>query len=285
MAFSKYFVNGQTGLGEHWTQWFGDFFSNFVGNGFVITEDTGLNISISAGRAYIKDSDGLMFQVVSDASESLTMADDSTNYVYLHCDNGSSWLTTDTVGTNEDDSIILGVVTTVDSAITDITNSARVTPLIKSDHIYLSTNLWASTIYTEPASGAPISGDYEQTSPKFFEDTFNVFQDKFITLEKIKFTLTAKNEKGNITDTYLNSLKTYYCVEDGTEVLIGTETASGTYEYELSLPVTIDPNFKPYIKFVSNCDKYSKLIGGENPYFHYSGQVVITNCYISFYRQ
>lgn len=140
MSFSKYYVNGQTGLAENWTLWFGDFFSDFIGNGFTVTEDTGLKVNISAGRAYIKDTDGNMFQIISNGIENVTLPDDDVNYLYLHCDNGSDYITIETTPENSGDDILIGIVETESGAITSITNPARTTPLIKSQHIFDGTS-------------------------------------------------------------------------------------------------------------------------------------------------
>lgn len=220
MAFSKFFVNGQKGLGENWAQWFGDFFSNFVGTGFEITEDTGLNVNISAGRAYVKDEDGLMFQIISSATESLTMTDDSTNYVYLHCDNGSSWLTTDTVGTVDTDAILLGVVTTDTGAITDIANVPRNNPMLEQEYISETISWGMSAI--SASSGSSFSSI---TTTNYFY--FNPFQNKITTLKQIKFTL-------DVTPNKLSSGKLYYNIGSGSDVEIFDYKTNGDGDYTLT---------------------------------------------------
>lgn len=218
MAFSKYFVNGQTGLGEHWTQWFGDFFTNFVGNGFEITEDSGLDINVSAGRAYLEDEDGLMYQIVSGAVESLTMANNSTNYVYLHCDNGSSWLTTDTIGTIDDDAILLGIVTTVDGAITDISDERILTPLTPN----LS--------HSNQALGASWVGGGT------LKMSFNPSKDRKIFFKTVAIDVSSVNA---------TNVKLYYNIGD-TDVEVATLNSTGTKIYELNV-TTDDPEIEPYI--------------------------------------
>lgn len=271
MAFSKFYVNGQTGLASNWTLWFGDFFSNFVGTGFEITEDTGLDISISAGRAYIKDEDGNMFQVISGAIESLTMADDSTNYVYLHCDNGSSWLTTDTIGTVDTDAILLGVVTTDTGAITLITNTARNTPLLKSIQPTL-TQSSVGTISSNATNHSQVypigSGSCGSCSAR--ANTFNsgnmeitnlnYFKNRYVLLEKMIITLTTNGNAPNWTKLYYNI--------GGSNVLLEEFTGSdvnGTHEYTLNVTTT-DPTVQPYFYVEMNSTQYrSSCTNSSNP--------------------
>ncbi len=140
MSFTKHFVDGQKGTGLAWRTWFGDHFSNFVGDGFLISEDEGLKVNIAKGRAYIKNENGEMFQVTSDDTENILLDDNDVSYIYLHCDNGSNYITVETTPENSGDDILIGIVETESGAITAITNPARTTPLIKSQHIFDGTS-------------------------------------------------------------------------------------------------------------------------------------------------
>jgi len=122
MSFTKKVVAGQDIRSADFRQYFGDFFSEGIKTGFTVSVNSGLSVNIAAGTAYVKDADGGMFQVVSDAVESLTATASSTNYVYLHSDNGANWLTISTSGTAPDDAMLLATVVAGASSITSVTN-------------------------------------------------------------------------------------------------------------------------------------------------------------------
>jgi len=63
-----------------------------------------------------------MFQVVSSATETLTATASSTNYVYLHSDNGANWLTISTSSSVPSDAMLLATVVAGASSITSVTN-------------------------------------------------------------------------------------------------------------------------------------------------------------------
>jgi hypothetical protein len=121
MSFSRYFENGQKGTSENWNKWFGDFFNEGIMTGFALTDAGGLNVEVSAGTAYVKDANGLMYQVVSSATETLTAIDNATRYINLHCNNGA-YLTLDSSSTTPDDAITLGLVTAASGDITVLTD-------------------------------------------------------------------------------------------------------------------------------------------------------------------
>lgn len=277
MAFSKFYVNGQTGLAENWTQWFGDYFSNFVGNGFVITEDTGLDISISAGRAYIKDEDGLMFQIISSEAETLTLTDNATNYVYIHCDNGSSWLTTDTVGTVDDDAMLLGVITTVDGAITAISNNLRITPLLKSQHIYNIKDYgitgWTNIYRT---------GNNLPTTTQTYRLNLNPFLDRVSTIEKIKGTFVKSSNGGGYANSITSLSITYTIGETETEVY--EDEFTGTVNIDETVDATnsdISQAFYIDITITATANNYWS---GDTLYNYLAG-ITVTNFFISFNYQ
>ena len=122
MTFTKKVAAGQDLASADFRQYFGDFFSEGIKTGFTVSVDSGLDLNIAAGTAYVKDADDGMYQVVSDAIESLTATASNTNYVYLHSDNGANWLTISTSATVPDDAMLLATVVAGASSITSVTN-------------------------------------------------------------------------------------------------------------------------------------------------------------------
>jgi hypothetical protein len=102
--------------------WFGDFGAEFVKSGFEVGEGTGLAATVTAGVAYVKDADGEMFQVTSSATENITVTDDATNYIFLHCENGSDYLTDSTSADVPTDAMLLAVVVAASGDITSVTD-------------------------------------------------------------------------------------------------------------------------------------------------------------------
>lgn len=263
MSFSRYFENGQKGTAENWTQWFGDYFSNFVGSGYTITEDTGLDISISAGRAYIKNEDGLMFQIISSEAETLTLTDNATNYIYLHCDNGSSWLTDSTSATVPDDAMLLGVVTTDTGAITEISNTARTTPLSKSQNILVD--------YT--MSLPSYLGDYSTTVIAEKILNFNPFYDKIGTIEKVMGTFTKPSAYGAV------SVKIEYNVGNG-DVEIYNQTISYNNPQTVSFEINetcVSEQKDCYVKLT-----LTQVKQGTSGGSYRASSITATNFYVSY---
>ena len=122
MTFTKKVAAGQDIASADFRQYFGDFFSEGIKTGFTVSVDTGLDLDVAAGTAYVKDADGGMFQVVSDAIESLTATANNTNYVYLHSDNGATWLTISTSAAVPNDAMLLATVVAGASSINSVTN-------------------------------------------------------------------------------------------------------------------------------------------------------------------
>lgn len=137
MAFTKKVVAGQTIAAADFAKFFGDHFSEFVKTGFEVTEGTGLVVDISAGTAYVKDASGYMYQIVSGATETTTLADDSTNYVFLHSDNGATYITDSTSATVPTDAILLATVVTASGDVSTVTDGRNLTPL-SPQYTYLS---------------------------------------------------------------------------------------------------------------------------------------------------
>lgn len=98
----------------------GNLWNNFVVSGFGVTDNGGLSVSIAAGYACIKTSDGQMYHVISDGAETLTCTANTINYIFLHCDNGSDWITKSATSTIPSDAILLATVTTTADDITRI---------------------------------------------------------------------------------------------------------------------------------------------------------------------
>jgi len=131
MGFSRRIVAGQDVLSEDIRKFLGDHLAERIKSGFGVTGAGGLDVSVAAGTAYVKaksDSDfDQLYKVVSGASESLTMADNKTNYIYLHCDNGSNYLTVSDSNTVPDAAILISTVVTANGSIVSITNVPAVT--------------------------------------------------------------------------------------------------------------------------------------------------------------
>jgi len=122
MTFTAKVAAGQDIKSADFRQYFGDFFSEGIKTGFTVSVDSGLDLNVAAGTAYVKDAAGGMFQIVSDAVESLTATASDTNYVYLHSDNGANWLTISTSATVPNDAMLLATVVAGGSTITSVTN-------------------------------------------------------------------------------------------------------------------------------------------------------------------
>lgn len=129
MAFTKKVVAGQTIAAADFAKFFGDHFSEFVKTGFEVSEGTGLIVDISAGTAYVKDATGYMYQIVSSGTETATLADDNTNYVFLHSDNGATYITDSTTATVPDDAILLATVVCASGDVTSVTDNRSLSPI------------------------------------------------------------------------------------------------------------------------------------------------------------
>ncbi len=233
MTITRKVVAGQIIDAADFRQYFGDHFSSFVKTGFEVSEGIGLVIDISAGVAYVKDSDGSMYQIVSDSIENATLADDNTNYVFLHSDNGAAYITDSTTATVPDDAILLAVVVTASGDVTIITNYANPTPLVESKQI------WRGTTKTiTPLTNSYINSLY---GPVDHFEYLNVFENSLIKLNKLKFTVTDAGA-GAISGTV------YYNVGDGDVELGSFSGATNTYEYTISATQT-NPSFNTYIKW------------------------------------
>lgn len=176
MAFTKKVVAGQTIAAADFAKFFGDHFSEFVKTGFEVTEGTGLIVDISAGTAYVKDADGYMYQIVSGATETTTLADDSTNYVFLHSNNGATYITDSTSSTVPTDAILLATVVTASGDVTSVTDNRSLSPV----------NPVPATIFLNSSKSSP---------SKVY---LNSLGNKIITIKKCSFAGRSATAKYNI---------------------------------------------------------------------------------------
>jgi len=148
MTFTKKVSAGQDILSADFRQYFGDFFPEGIKTGFTVSVDSGLEIDVAAGTAYVKDAGGGMFQVVSSATESLTATANNTNYVYLHSDNGANWLTISTSTTVPDDAMLLATVVAGASTISSVTNVTHGMPSFVPPGVIVA---WSGVISSIPS--------------------------------------------------------------------------------------------------------------------------------------
>ena len=179
MSFTKKVVAGQDISSADFRQYFGDFFSSFVKTGFEVTDDTGLDVSVSAGTAYVKDTTNGMYQVTSDVAESMTMVDNTTNYIFLHSDNGANYLTSSTSATVPDDAILLATVVTASGDVTSVVDARELNPLVTAQEFYDTSGKSGSAF---GASGT-VTVDCE----------LNVFLERVLTIKKVCYTVTPSS--------------------------------------------------------------------------------------------
>jgi len=94
--------------------------------GFDVTVDSGLDIDIAAGEAFVNG-----YWVSSDAVQGATMTDSTTNYVWLEPD---GTLTVNTSGSNPGNALLLATVVTSGGAISSISRESNVTT---GPHVYI----------------------------------------------------------------------------------------------------------------------------------------------------
>ena len=245
MAITKKVVAGQTIAAADFAKFFGDHFSEFVKTGFEVTEGTGLIVDISAGTAYVKDADGYMYQIVSDATETITLADDNTNYVFLHSNNGATYITDSTSATVPDDAILLATVVTASGDVTTVTDGRVMIPAVKSWGIWTETGASMSSndyfIYN--------GGSYSTVSKYIYLPVCN----KSFTLGTIQFTVGSYSGARAVSVAYnLNN----------SEVSIYSGTPSRATDISLDIYVsnTGNEDFQGYIKCTVYYTGYVKNI-------------------------
>jgi len=208
MSFTKKVVAGQTIAAADFAKFFGDHFFDFVKTGFEVTEGTGLIVDISAGTAYVKDADGYMYQIVSDATETTTLADDNTNYVFLHSDNGATYITASTTATVPDDAILLATVVCASGDVTSVVDARELNPLVTAQEFY----------DTSGKSGSAIGPSGTVT----VDCKLNVFLDRVLTIKKVCYTVTPCS--GVTTDSFTVS----YSVDNSNFTTLRTITNIGS---------------------------------------------------------
>jgi hypothetical protein len=212
---------------------------SFVLTGFEASKSSSMDVGISAGTAYIKDSGNEMYEVTSSATETLTLTgNDVTNYIFLHCDNGLDWLTFSTTATVPDDAILIATVVTVMGNIDSITdnrllttkNNTRLLTEIEGTHeIGLYSN-WAG--YASP--------------PLYLY--LNKLQTDKITLTRLRYSYTITNGAGKHAWLY-----TYYNVGAGETQIAYRIDTSGTEDISIGVSTSAITTI-PYIRFAPDGD-------------------------------
>jgi hypothetical protein len=230
MAFTKKVSAGQDISSADFRQYFGDHFSSFVKTGFEVTDDTGLDVSVSAGTAYVKDATNGMYQVVSDAAESMTMENNTTNYIFLHSDNGATYLTSSTTATVPDDAILLASVLCAAGGISSVSDSRRLLPVTPSRGFITEAN---------PGFTAGVSSGGDATTNTYYL-YLNPEPGRIMTLKTLKY-YHYRYRTGTTT--------IYYDIGAG-PVKIRAVGATGTYTDVIDVSNAAYPTFEPYLKFV-----------------------------------
>jgi len=179
MAITSAVIAEDTPTASVITTWLGNTQDERVVNGFLVEDDNALYVTISAGTAWVKDATGKLYQIISSAEESLLLTDDDTNYIYLHSDNGSDWLTNSTSSTVPDDAIHLATVVCASGDITSVTDAR---PIEKHEKVY-------SMLGQAHPAGGPYN-NYIHLNPSF---------GKYIRIKKIKYLVKCNS---NIPYTY-----------------------------------------------------------------------------------
>lgn len=249
MSFTKKVVAGQDISSADFRQYFGDFFSSFVKTGFEVTDDTGLDVSVSAGTAYVKDTTNGMYQVTSDVAESMTMVDNTTNYIFLHSDNGANYLTSSTSSAVPDDAILLATVVTASGDVTTVTDGRVMIPAVKSWGIWTETGMdMASNSYFI------YNGGSRTTVSKYI---YLPVCNKSFTLGTIQFTVGSY-------DAYYGGARAVSVAYNlnNSEVLIYSGTPSTATDISLDINVsnTGNEDFQGYIKCTVYYTGYVKNI-------------------------
>jgi hypothetical protein len=223
MAITKAIIATDTPTASVIRTWLGNTQDEKVASGFLVTDVSALNVGISAGTALIKDASGEMYQVVSTAADSLTLTDDTTNYVYLHCDNGSDWLTDSESSTVPADAILLATVVTASGDITSVTDG-RATGKYKREYCRLGMVSTDNVTYN-------------------FTIHLNPSQDRYIKITKVIYAIC--------TNPYA-WVNVYYDIGDGEVTLDETGGNDGYVAQTMTFTPntsTDDKTFDSYIRF------------------------------------
>ncbi len=236
MSFTKKVVAGQDISSADFRQYFGDFFSSFVKTGFEVTDDTGLDVSVSAGTAYVKDATDGMYQVTSDAAESMTMENNTTNYIFLHSDNGANYLTSSTTATVPDDAILIGTVVTAAGDVSSVADNRITSPQVTTNAIF--THYTGTDIYAAVAGNGTV-----QTLYYYFY--FNPSADKIISFDTLKFEFDRSNANATVA-VHVN-------MGGGEEEKYTASTSEGTKTVTLNVSNSSYTSYDCYIKFSLYC--------------------------------
>jgi len=245
MAFTKKVSAGQDISSADFRQYFGDHFSSFVKTGFEVTDDTGLDVSVSAGTAYVKDTTNGMYQVISDVAESMTMVDNTTNYIFLHSDNGANYLTSSTSSAAPDDAILLATVVTASGDVTTVTDGRVMIPAVKSWGIWTETG-------TDTASNSYFiySGVAKTTVSKYI---YLPVCNKSFTLGTIQFTVGSNGGAQAVSVAYnLNNSEV--------SIYSGTPSTATDISLDINVSNTGNEDFQGYIKCTVYYTGYVKNI-------------------------
>jgi hypothetical protein len=213
---------------------------SFVLTGFESSKSSSMDVDITAGTAYIKDSNNETYEVTSSATETLTLTgNDVTNYIFLHCDNGSDWLTFSTTATVPDDAILIATVTTVAGDITGVVDSRTTTMESRNKLLvdFKGINYW---------EGGVSPNWFQQGSPLLilYLNELQTDKIKLLSLKYSWYIKTSEMSEGKIT--------TYYNI-GGSDVELDSVykargTASGTETVTINQS-TASTTAIPYIKF------------------------------------
>jgi len=212
---------------------------SFVLTGFTASKSGSMDVDITAGTAYIKDSGNETYEVTSSATETLTLTgNDVTNYIFLHCNNGANWLTFSTTATVPDDAILIATVVTVAGDITSVVDSRTIINESRNK-LLVDFKGYSFGTYWDNLANPPI---------RLY---LNELQTDKIKLKSIKY-----NYYMELTEALTVSLTSYYNVGAG-DVEIDSVSLAWAPPYSKSGTVTKTINAStsatstiPYIKFV-----------------------------------
>lgn len=234
MAITSAVIAEDTPTASVITTWLGNTQDERVVNGFLVEDDNALYVTISAGTAWVKDATGKLYQIISSAEESLLLTDDDTNYIYLHSDNGSDWLTNSTSSTVPDDAIHLATVVCASGDITSVTDAR---PIEKHEKVY---SMLGKTMC--------VAGTYNNYIH------LNPSGSKYVKIKKIKYTVRC-----NSTTPYIYC---YYNLGSG-ETQADAYKDSGSYtetNKDLTLNVSsTDATADVYVRFYYSCGSSTKM--------------------------
>ena len=235
MSFTKKIVAGQPIVAADFAKFFGDHFSGFVKTGFEVSEGTGLVVDISAGTAYVKDASGYMYQIVSDATETTTLTDNSTNYVFLHA--AATYITASTTATVPDDAILLATVVCASGDVTSVTDNRMMTPAVKSWGIWTETGTSMSSNDYFIYNGGALT-----TVSKYIY--LPVCADKSFTLGTIQFTVGSW---GGYEGSHAVSVA-YNLNDSEVSIYSGTPSTATDISVVINASNTGNEDFQGYIK-------------------------------------